>query len=272
MNNNYLENSHYSIRLTKKAFIILGVFYLLNQTALAKTKENQKCFAQSPKNKVAVVELYTSEGCSSCPPADNWLVKSVKNSKNDNNSQVVYLSNHVDYWDYIGWKDRFALPKNSNRQREIARANQSAVYTPQFFINGKSPKFFRNYSSSIEKFIKKINQSPSKLNLSIEKNDDSVKFSWQNAPVAQQLEANIIWTTGFAMSNVDAGENQARKLQHAQISRVWEDEIILNKKFGSFTRAIPNIKEDDRFGNIVFFIRDNQHEILQAVTLARNCQ
>ena len=78
-----------------------------------------------------VVELYTSQGCSSCPPADAYFLDLV--TRDD----VIALSLHVDYWDYIGWEDSFGSPHNSNRQRGYAQASgRTMVYTPQMIING----------------------------------------------------------------------------------------------------------------------------------------
>ncbi len=84
-------------------------------------------------NKLTVVELFTSQGCSSCPPADALLGRL---SKMDN---ILALSFHVDYWDYIGWKDPYGSPANSNRQRQYSRAfKKSYVYTPQMVVHGMS--------------------------------------------------------------------------------------------------------------------------------------
>lgn len=78
-----------------------------------------------------VVELYTSQGCSNCPPADALL------EELDLRPDVIGLSLHIDYWDYLGWKDGFALPQNARRQRAYAKAmDQSYVYTPQAVIDG----------------------------------------------------------------------------------------------------------------------------------------
>ena len=83
------------------------------------------------QDRVVLVELFTSQGCSSCPPADKFLHELAKRD------DVVALSMHVDYWDYIGWKDSFASPKFTARQRAYARAgDRRMVYTPQMVING----------------------------------------------------------------------------------------------------------------------------------------
>lgn len=94
----------------------------------------EQCSAKSPAHTLALVELYTSEGCDSCPPADKWL-RSIPTIRGANG--VVPLSLHVDYWDYIGWKDPFASPHISHRQRAYGRSlDQRFIFTPQMVIDG----------------------------------------------------------------------------------------------------------------------------------------
>ena len=82
---------------------------------------------------LAVVELFTSQGCSSCPPADHVLGELAQER------DIIALSYHVDYWDYMGWKDIFGSPENSQRQRVYAhRMKKKNVYTPQMVVNGKA--------------------------------------------------------------------------------------------------------------------------------------
>jgi hypothetical protein len=92
-----------------------------------------ECGAKSGTATISLLELYTSEGCSSCPPTDKWLSQLRPDTR-----KVVPLAFHVDYWDYIGWKDRFAKAEYTNRQRKIAAASGAQfVYTPQFVLNGR---------------------------------------------------------------------------------------------------------------------------------------
>lgn len=96
----------------------------------------QTCSKQSPPHTVALLELYTSEGCSSCPPADKF----VSNLRNAGlpAEQVVPLALHVDYWDYIGWKDLFASHAYTQRQRWLSGlANTRTIYTPEIFVAGR---------------------------------------------------------------------------------------------------------------------------------------
>lgn len=104
--------------------------------------QNQ-CSASSGPQVTPVLELYTSEGCSSCPPADKWA--STFKGKN-----VVVQAFHVGYWDYIGWVDRFAAPAHTSRQREVAGNNRLRnIYTPQVVVNGRDWPQWGNASSRI---------------------------------------------------------------------------------------------------------------------------
>ena len=94
------------------------------------------CSAKSGPQLVPLIELYTSEGCSSCPPADRWL--SATFSKTAPRSSGIALAFHVDYWDRLGWKDRFATPQYTQRQYEGMRASGARfAYTPQIVVQGK---------------------------------------------------------------------------------------------------------------------------------------
>jgi len=104
----------------------LGPFFALWATALLALAPSA-----SAEDKIVVVELFTSQGCSSCPPADALLADLAEEK------DVIALALHVDYWDYIGWKDSFADPGNTERQRGYARAAKArSIYTPQMVIGG----------------------------------------------------------------------------------------------------------------------------------------
>ena len=96
----------------------------------------------SPVKQSTLLELYTSEGCSSCPPADQWL----STLKNDKKlwKEIVPIAFHVDYWDYLGWKDEFSKAEYTQRQRNYARwHNLGTIYTPGFVQNGKEWRGWR---------------------------------------------------------------------------------------------------------------------------------
>ncbi|MGH8858585.1 MAG: DUF1223 domain-containing protein, partial [Polaromonas sp.] len=109
---------------------LIAVAALLAAASTTLSAQNQ-CTVTSGPTITPVIELYTSEGCSSCPPADKWA-SSLKDKG------LVVQAFHVGYWDYIGWVDRFAAPAYTARQREIAaRNNLRSIYTPQAVLNGR---------------------------------------------------------------------------------------------------------------------------------------
>ena len=126
----------------------VGVAFLLLQLILAPISAAELCTTHSGPMRATVLELYTSEGCSSCPPADQWL-STLKASQAT--TGAVIQAFHVGYWDYIGWVDRFASPAHTTRQRKIASLNRlSSIYTPQAVRDGRDwPDWHRAASSSL---------------------------------------------------------------------------------------------------------------------------
>jgi len=114
---------------------------LLLAAMLATTASAADCTVRSGNTTNALVELYTSEGCSSCPPAEKWLSRFERKPE----AGIVPIAFHVHYWDHIGWKDLYADPRNTERQRAFAKATgASSVYTPQVIVAGKD---FRAWAS-----------------------------------------------------------------------------------------------------------------------------
>lgn len=112
--------------------------------------ENRAVFT-STETQVRLVELYTSEGCSSCPPADRWL-SGLLTSPHLWGS-IIPIAFHVSYWDYLGWHDSFALDEYSQRQRAYANLGKTGVYTPGFFVNGQEWRGFFERSAFARIFI-----------------------------------------------------------------------------------------------------------------------
>ena len=123
--------------------------------------EAGQCTASSGAGTAALVELYTSEGCSSCPPADRWLATLGSRYPGGN---VVPLALHVDYWDYIGWKDPYAKREFSLRQRKFSQLQRMAlVYTPQVLLQGRD---FRAWGGkAFDEALAKINAQPARAKL-----------------------------------------------------------------------------------------------------------
>lgn len=168
------------------------------------------CEARTGATQNPVIELYTSEGCSSCPPADRWLSTL---SANLNNTQAVVQSFHVSYWDYIGWKDRFANPAHNARQRQIASWHRaSQVFTPQITRDGVNTEPFKLGKSTI----------PARATIVV-LTDDKNKFVADVVPNDPNANWGAYWTVtedGHS-SKVKAGENRGELLKHDFVVRQY---------------------------------------------------
>lgn len=171
---------------------------------------------KSGSDQTGVLELYTSEGCSSCPPADRWL--SELTDKEGLWHEFIPMAFHVDYWDYIGWKDQFASPAYSNRQRLYAfQQSLKTVYTPGFIYNGEE---WRNWR--LKRFIGFPDGGmPGVLEVSISDNLVEYKFSPEGS-LSSDLLFNIALLGFDIKSAIKNGENAGRELNH--------DFVVLNLK------------------------------------------
>jgi len=155
-----------------------------------------------------MIELYTSEGCSSCPPAEHFL-NEFKN-KADLWDRVIPMAFHVDYWDYIGWKDRFAQAVFSRRQHGYAQLQRrSTVYTPAFFINGINWRpgfFFKRLPTNNQKKI-------GSLKVTLKENTITARFNPLKKKAALYNLNIALLGTGIT-THIKAGENKGRKSTH----------------------------------------------------------
>lgn len=183
------------------------------------------CIAKSPPQASALVELYTSEGCSSCPPADRWL--SGLGKAHAMSGAVVPIALHVDYWDYIGWKDPYARRVFSLRQRELAALGGAAlVYTPQVRLQGRD---FRAWGSqAFDAEVARINAQPARAEISLvvaPPRDDAlaVHVAARLLDPAERGSAALYLATyeNKLVSKVAAGENRGRTLRHDFVALDW---------------------------------------------------
>jgi hypothetical protein len=183
------------------------------------------CTARSGSGTAALVELYTSQGCSSCPPADRWF--STLGGRYAA-ARVVPLSLHVDYWDYLGWKDPYAQRRFSERQRKLSVLQRMAlVYTPQVVLQGRD---FRAWNSAqFDEAVKRINATPAAASLSLVLRSSTAAGLVVDAE-AQVLAAADIPDAGLYLaayqnrlaSQVSAGENAGRRLEHDHVVLEWQ--------------------------------------------------
>jgi hypothetical protein len=198
---------------------LAGVLVVLS--AFTRCRDEQHVTHEStPRNGkgFAVVELFTSEGCSSCPPADE-LIKRIQ--ADNKNKQVYILAYHVDYWDHQGWKDRFSDPAYSKRQRRYAGwLNLQTVYTPQMVVNGTSEYVGSDQRSVLQAISAGLTGEPTNtLTLTGKIAGDQLQVEYQEAGHEKRSELVLALVQQSAQSAVKAGENEGRNLSHVQIVR-----------------------------------------------------
>lgn len=230
---------------------------LINFLSVAFIADNQTMPKPLAGTGFAVVELFTSEGCSSCPPADALLEKIEKESQN---KPVYLLAYHVDYWDRLGWKDSFSSPIFSARQNQYADwLKLKTIYTPQIVVNG-SKEFIGSEENTLRNSIKTALEKPSTtgLHLSLGKiANDNFAINYNTDQKTENSSLAIALVTGNATSQVLKGENKGRTLKHVQIVRQFEI-FSLNGK----TDGMVNIRLDRLQGQmpseLIAFLQDNK--------------
>ncbi|MDF2189858.1 DUF1223 domain-containing protein [Paraflavitalea sp. CAU 1676] len=205
----------------------------------------------------AVIELFTSEGCSSCPPADR-LIEQL--GAQDQQGQLYILAYHVDYWDHQGWKDRFSDKSYTARQQEYARLlHVDPIYTPQLVVNGAG-EFVGSDQRSISAAIgEQLQQDlPRKLKLNGVIDGKNLIIS-HNGEQNTKSELVVALVQKKAESRVKAGENMGRDLSHVQIVRDLKQvslqngstaEIRLPKDFDKSSWEVIGFVQDKESGKI----------------------
>lgn len=160
---------------------------------------------------VVVVELYTSQGCSSCPPADEYMAELVQNP------DVIALALHVDYWDYIGWKDVFAHAAFTDRQKEYARAIGSrTIYTPQMIVNG-ADRVEGNNPEAVNSLVRMHLMEDSGIALVLERDGDTLVIKASGGDVQGPLTVNLVRYKPQETVTIERGENAGRTLTYHNI-------------------------------------------------------
>lgn len=165
-----------------------------------------------------VVELFTSQGCYSCPPADAALTELIKDK------DYLGLAFHVDYWDYIGWKDTFGDPEFTKRQRSYSKAmNERQIYTPQAVINGRS-HMNGAYSDEIKSTAHNYIQTGKSLTVPINVVENNGRLNVSIKPQATYKDATLyaIYFKPIEMVDIKRGENAGKKITYTNIVRKIE--------------------------------------------------
>ena len=232
------------------------------------------CSTYSGPHTTALVELYTSEGCDTCPPADHWL--SSLFAQGFRPDQVVPLALHVDYWDYMGWKDPFAKGEFSIRQRKLAQMKRPViVYTPQVLVQGQD--FRRWASGAFTEEVARINSRAARARIAltiraVEPKAVHAELVAQLFDPAEQKNAAVYLAAyeNKLASEVSAGENRGRRLEHDFVVREWIGPIGFGKDLKlEEKRALPLAPgaEPTHSGVAAFVQNRSTGDVLQALML-----
>lgn len=184
-----------------------------------------QCSVVSGATVPVIVELYTSEGCNSCPPADRWLSQAVARAGKVREGAAAFipLAFHVDYWDYIGWKDAFAQPAFAQRQGALARTGgASGVYTPQLFVNGRDDRNWTRDAVALTGAGSSggaAAKATVKFSVSSMWRDDAVTISGKLVEPSTAVRLRYAVTENGLVTAVKAGENKGETLRHDAVVR-----------------------------------------------------
>ncbi len=218
----------------------------------------------SGDRQTAVVELYTSEGCSSCPSADRWLSRLIETSKGELN--VLALAFHVDYWDYLGWKDRFSSADYTRRQRHLGANNlQRTIYTPEFFVNGMEARGTNNILDKIQQANQR--QAPLDLKLTVSRDDTGLLLELHSpgdrSTVGQVHHRYLVYENNLS-TDVKRGENSGETLNHQQVVRYMSQAQNLNQN-NQHRIAIEPDWNPQNIGVAVLVTSPGERDYLQAL-------
>ncbi len=189
-----------------------GVISIVSARPVGSYMATDSTSAKSP----VVVELFTSEGCSSCPPADRLLAKI-----HELDPSIIVLSEHVTYWNDIGWRDPFSSPESTSRQSDyVGRMRLSSSYTPQMVVNGQY-EFVGSDARAAANAIQKASAQPETpvtiSNLKV--NGDHLGFEVETGKLETGAQLLMILVQDEGIERVSNGENGGKTLRHIQIAR-----------------------------------------------------
>ena len=243
---------------------------LLAITLLSPTLGWAACDVQSGPTTTALVELYTSEGCSSCPPADKRLTEFPSGTRRSGN--VVPLSLHVDYWDDLGWKDPFSQPRFSERQSWLVHANgHKTVFTPHFFVSGTE---VRDWRGDLGDELKRVTARPARASIHLHAEmspSGTISIAGSATPSRASTKSVaalfIAVTEDKLVSNISAGENRGVTLSHDHVVREWIGPIPLEQGDTGFKRTVTARQEWNAARlSVAAFVQDlGSGQVLQAV-------
>lgn len=227
----YLSSSLHFIDLkiiyftSMKKLVFLGVLLVIIFTL------SFYSYREEGTDKTVVIELFTSQGCSSCPAADKLLMELAQNEN------VIPLSFHVSYWNYLGWKDPYSSDQYTERQRAYAKKlHLSSIYTPQMIVNGTNEFVGSNRGKAVNAIRNAKTSQKIKLKI-MDKNNASLKLSYSIDHLIKGELIHFALVDKYVKNEVPRGENRGRVLSHYNVVRVFK--TLEANKSGNITISLP---------------------------------
>ncbi len=261
------------MQMRAKAGLVTLFVALFLSTTVAYAGE---CRGKSAEHRTALLELYTSEGCNSCPPADRWLTNLAEGQYDS--KEIVPLALHVDYWNYLGWKDPFSSKEYSQRQRRQGDVNNlRSIYTPQFVLNGQDLRgwYKRNGTDAP---IEKINQQGATvhIDMTVKSNDSALDVNTAiDLQAGQSVSGYGLYLAVFEnalVSDIPRGENAGKTLHHDYVVRDLRGPYKLSGKPAEYQQRF-NLGSDwnsENLGIAAFVQNPKTGDVLQAMMI-KNC-
>lgn len=206
-----------------------------------------------------IVELFTSEGCSSCPPADA-LLRKLEADQPVRNAEIIVIGEHVDYWNYIGWTDRFSSKEFTERQQKYADAFKlDSPYTPQMIVDGATELNGADESAAKRTIAEAAKHEKTEVTLQLVKAPNGeifAQYGVDDAPDKRDAELYLAVTETNLETEVKKGENDGRTIHHTGVLRVWKKFPVQKMSVGGSApvKLDPSWKRTDV--RVVAFLQD----------------
>lgn len=235
---------------------------------LATPTQAATCSAESTKSRVALLELYTSEGCDSCPPADQWF--STLPQRGYTPQHVLALAFHVDYWNDLGWKDPYAQAQFSARQRDAGRRNRArVVYTPQLLLDGVDYRRAAGDDLGRRIAAAKTQAPGAQISMTIDTGNTQSRLRARISTAAETAQAYAAIYENNLVTEVAAGENRGRHLHHDFVVRELHGPFAVTP--GAPFNLDQVLRRDRQWKmtdlHVAVFVQDGSGAALQALDL-----
>jgi len=219
-----------------------------------------------------LLELFTSEGCSSCPPADA-LLETLNREQPVSGAELVVVSEHVDYWNRLGWKDPFSSALFSRRQQEYARSlGVGDVYTPQLVIDGRAELIGSDRKKALSAIQAALREPKAPIEISVSRENDAASLHVSAKPIKETGSRTLfaIVVREKATSQVVRGENEGRRLSHVSVAESVQE--IGKWKSGEALNCDVSLGVRENGGGprrVIVFAQDHSRGRVTAVAQAR---